>query len=119
MREKIITCITCPQSCQITLISENENIISMEGFTCKRGEEYARNEFYHPVRILTSSAKVEGAGVPLVAVRSNKPVPKELQIDCIREIHKLCLHPPIRRYDILIKNILNTGADIVATGNVL
>lgn len=119
MEEKIITCITCPQSCQITLKSEDGNLLSIEGYTCKRGEEYARNEFYHPVRILTSSAKVEGADVPLVSVRSNKPIPKELQINCIREIHKLRLHAPISRYDILIKNILNTGADIIATGNVL
>lgn len=117
MAEKKITCIVCPIGCEITVCGEGENITSIEGYTCKRGETYARNEFIHPVRILTSTAKIRGAAEPLVAVRSNKPVPKELLLDCMEEIKKLDLTAPIHRYDVLISNICNTGADIVATGN--
>ncbi|MEM1483895.1 DUF1667 domain-containing protein [Oscillospiraceae bacterium PP1C4] len=116
MQEKKIICIVCPIGCNITVQGEGDQIELMEGFTCKRGEEYARNEFIHPVRILTSTAKVEGSCVPLVPVRSNKPVPKELLFDCMNEIRKLNVKAPVYCQDVLIPNILGTGIDIVATG---
>lgn len=115
--EKEITCIICPIGCIIRVCGEGEAIASIEGHTCKRGETYARAEFRHPERILTSTAKVEGAKVPLVPLRSNKPLPKEKQMDCMKEIAALSLRAPIKRYDLLIANILGTGVDIVATGD--
>lgn len=118
--EKIITCTVCPMGCRITVKGEGERIDSVEGYTCPRGEQYARAEFVHPVRILTSTALVEGcAAGPLVAVRSSKPVPKELLAGCMEQIHALKLATPVHRYDVLIPNILGTGADIVATGEAL
>ena len=36
-------------------LDENKNILNIEGFTCKRGEEYARAEVTHPERSLTST----------------------------------------------------------------
>ncbi|MCI6640705.1 MAG: DUF1667 domain-containing protein [Pygmaiobacter massiliensis] len=120
MEEKLITCTVCPMGCRITVKGEGEKIVSVEGYTCPRGEQYARNEFVHPVRILTSTALVEGsASGPLVAVRSDKPLPKELLFDCMKEIHALHLTAPVHRKDVLIENILNTGVNIVATGEAL
>ena len=119
MEEKEITCTVCPQGCRIIVRHENGNITSIKGYTCYRGEEYARNEFIKPVRILTSTALVDGSGTPLVALRSNKPIPKDMLLHCMNAIYGLKLTAPVRRYDILIPNILNTGADIVATGEAL
>ena len=118
MAEKNITCIICPIGCEITVQGEGDRIDSITGHTCKRGEEYARSEFIHPTRILTSTAKVVGANVPLVPLRSSAPVPQELLFDCMAEIQKLEVKAPVKRYDVLIPNILGTGIDIVATGNV-
>ena len=115
MAEKRITCIICPIGCEITVCGEESRIDSIAGNTCKRGEAYARDEFIHPARILTSTVKVTGADVPLVAVRSSKPIPKELLLDCMEQIRKLEVKAPVKRYDPLIPNILGTGADIVAT----
>ena len=116
--EKKITCIICPIGCDITVRGEGDQIESVEGHTCKRGDVYARAEFIHPERILTSTAKVEHASVPLVSVRSNRPVPKEKLFDCMQQIRALTLCAPVQRYSVLISNILDTGADIVATGDV-
>jgi CxxC motif-containing protein len=118
MAEKKITCIICPIGCEITVQGEGDRIDSITGHTCKRGEEYARSEFTHPTRILTSTAKVVGADVPLVPLRSSAPVPQELLFACMAEIQKLEIKAPVKRYDVLIPNILGTGIDIVATGNV-
>lgn len=118
MAEKKITCIICPIGCEITVKGEGEEILSVEGHTCKRGETYARAEFTHPERILTTVAKVGGGSVPVVPVRSARPLPQEQLFACMDEIRKLHLQPPIHRYDVLIENVLGTGVDIVATGSV-
>ena len=118
MTEKKVTCIICPIGCEITVKGEGEKIASIEGYTCKRGEAYARSEFTHPTRILTSTAKVVGSDSPLVPLRSSAPIPQELLFACMDEIRKLEVKAPVKRYDVLIENILGTGIDIVATGNV-
>jgi CxxC motif-containing protein len=117
--EKRITCITCPLGCEISVIGEGAEIQSMSGQGCKRGEEYARNEFIHPLRILTSTVKVSGSTVPLAAIRTSKPIPKELLFPGMEEIRKLRTEAPVKRGEILLPNILGTGADIVVTGEAL
>jgi CxxC motif-containing protein len=116
MAKKNITCIICPLGCAISVEGEGENIQSLTGQGCKRGEEYARNEFIHPLRILTSSVKVTGSKVPLVAVRTNKPMAKELLFQAIAEIRKVEARIPVKRGDVIIANILGTGVDIIASG---
>ena len=116
MSEKIITCITCPIGCNIVVRGEGDTISYMEGSRCERGEEYARDEFINPVRILTTTIKVEGADTPLVPVRSDKPVPKELLFECMKIIKSVTVKAPVCRYDILVPDILGTGANICATG---
>ena len=116
MAGKRITCIICPQGCDITVDGDGDTIHSMTGHECKRGETYARDEFIHPLRILTSSVKVCGSTVPLVAVRTNKSIPKELLFHGMQEIRKVQATAPVKRGDVIISNILGTGADLVATG---
>lgn len=116
MTEKKITCIICPIGCEITVKGDGNQITSIEGYACKRGETYAQNEYICPVRMLTSTIKVEGADVPLVAVRSDRPVPKDLLMQCMEEVKKAKVTAPVFRYDILIHDILGSGINIVATG---
>jgi CxxC motif-containing protein len=119
MATKKITCITCPQGCEIIVEGEGENILSMTGQGCKRGDEYARNEFIHPLRILTSTVKLSGSSTPLLAVRSNRPIPKELLLKSMDFIRSAKAKVPIKRGTVIISNILGTGADIIAAGEAL
>ena len=116
MAEKRITCIICPQGCDILVDGDANTVRSMTGQGCKRGETYAADEFMHPLRILTSTVKVTGAAVPLVAVRTSKPIPKELLFRGIEEIRKVSAALPVKRGDVIIPDFLNTGADLIATG---
>ena len=68
------------------------------------------------MRILTSTVKVSSSNVPLVAVRTNKPIPKELLFRGMEEVRKIEAVFPVERGDVIIPNILDTGADIIATG---
>lgn len=114
--KKEIICTVCPIGCHIMAEGTKEEITSLEGFTCKRGKEYGTQEFLHPVRILTSTVKVEGED-RLVPVRSDKPIPKELLMNCMAEIRGTVVKTPINTYDVIIPAICGCDANIVATGN--
>ncbi len=114
--KKEIICTVCPMGCRITVEGEGEKIESITGHTCKRGEQYASAEFAHPVRILTTTMRLEGGKNPVIPVRSAKPVPKEKIMDCMEAIRESAAEAPVRVYDVLIENVCGTGVDIVATG---
>lgn len=115
MRKEII-CTICPIGCHISVEGEGEDIVSIKGCSCNRGIEYGKNEFSHPVRILTTTIKVAGSD-QLLPVRSSKPIPKELIMECMEEIKKKTVSGKVKRYDVIISNICGSGADIVATGS--
>ena len=113
--KKEIICTVCPRGCHIDVEGEGENVLSVTGYSCKRGLEYASAEFAHPVRILTTTVKISGVTGDLLPVRSNKPVPKEKLFDCMDQIRQANVTLPVAQYDVIIPNICGTGVDIVAT----
>ena len=116
--KKEIICTVCPMGCHILVEGEGENIISVTGNTCKRGEVYASAEFCHPVRILTTTVKTDSEKTPLVPVRSEKPLPKEKIMDCMEVIRAQEVKAPVSVYDVIVENICGTEINIVATGSV-
>ena len=115
--KKNLVCVSCPLGCSIEVEMENGEVISVTGNTCKRGDAYARSEVTHPVRSLTSTVKVEGGVHPVVPVKSAGPVPKEKMFDCMKVINSTSIKAPVKIGDVVIKNILDTGVDIVVTNN--
>lgn len=113
--KKEIICTVCPRGCHITVEGEGDTVLSVEGYTCNRGKEYASAEFAHPVRILTTTVALAGRTDELLPVRSSKPVPKEKLFDCMAVIRKATATVPVARYDVIVPDICDTGADIVAT----
>lgn len=115
MEEKIITCIICPSSCQISVTGTKSIIKSIEGYKCKRGMEYAETEYLRPVRNLTATVKANNYKSPVISVRTSKPISKELQHECMEIIKTITVDPPYYIGKIVYQNILNTGADIILT----
>jgi CxxC motif-containing protein len=119
-----IICVICPKGCHISLAEGSPDSggriapADIRGNKCKRGMTYALSEFTNPVRVLTTTVRIEGGDMPMVPVRSEKPLPKGLLMECMRTINGLTAEAPVKRGDILIKDILGTGVGIVATGNV-
>ena len=114
MKNEII-CTVCPRGCIVTIETEDKNILKTEGYSCKRGLEYAEAEIVNPVRILTTTVRVDGNINELLPVRSEKPIPKDKLIECMEAIKKTSVTLPVKQYDIIINDILNTGINIVAT----
>lgn len=110
-----LTCVACPLGCSVTVEYNDTEILTITGNTCKRGEAYAKTEMTNPTRSLTSSVKVNGGIHPVVPVKSNKPVPKTMLFDCMKVINSVSVDSPVKLGQVIIENILDTGADIVAT----
>jgi len=118
VEKKSLVCIVCPLGCNVEVELSGGQIDSLTGNKCKRGRDYAISECINPVRTLTSTAKVLDGELPLVSVKSEKPLPKKLLPECIKEINKIEVQAPVHISDRLICNILGTGINIIATCNV-
>ena len=116
--KKEIICTVCPRGCHVFVDGDGKNVISIDGYGCKRGLTYAEAEYSNPVRILTTTVKVAGKENELLPVRSNMPVPQGKLFDCMEVIKKTTAQLPVKRYDVIVKNICETGVDIVATKDI-
>lgn len=115
---KELTCINCPMGCRITVTMDGENIISIEGNTCKRGEVYARTEVTAPVRIVTTTIRVNGGTADRVSCKTREPVPKDKIFAVMNAINKAYCDAPVKIGDVLINDCAGTGIPVVATKSV-
>lgn len=118
MGKKELICIGCPLGCMITVSIEKNEVISVEGNTCIRGDKYARREVTNPTRIVTSSVIVKNGDMPLVSVKTKEDVPKSKIKECIRLLKNIEVEAPVHIGDIILQNVADTGVSIVATRNV-
>lgn len=107
-----LTCIKCPIGCRMTIKEKADGGYEVTGNLCPLGEQYAIEELTAPKRIVTTLVRVNGKVYPC---KTSTEVPKEMIFDVLNEISKIKISSA-KVGDIVIKNILNTGADIVITG---
>ena len=112
MREMI--CIVCPRGCHLKV---DEETLKVTGNSCENGENYGKNEVSHPVRTVTGSVAVEGGIHPRLAVRTDKPVPKDKMFDVMDALHAFKAKAPVKRGDILIANVCGTDANVISSRN--
>ena len=119
VENKRFTCVTCPTGCQVDVVVENGIIVSMEGNQCPKAEEFIAQELLEPMRTLTSTVRISGAKWDMLPVRTDKPIPKRLFFEVMRELAAVVLQAPVNLGDVVIKDIQGTGANIIATRNML
>ena len=112
---KVIRCIICPTGCEIQAKENQKGDIVFEGYTCKRGLEYAEQEFYEPKRILTTTIRVEDGFLPLIPVRTDKPILKDRLREALNVIARTVVKSPIKMGDVLIENILELNSNVIAS----
>ena len=114
-----LICVSCPIGCSLKVeLDEDGKVLSVTGNTCKRGEQYAVSECTNPVRVLTSTMRVKGGKLPVVPVKTSVPIPKGKMFEIMEVINCEVVDAPVRMGDVLINNVCDTGADIVATNEV-
>ena len=118
MEKKSLICIGCPMGCMLSVTLENGEVTEVTGNTCKRGDVYARKEVTNPTRIVTSTVKVSGGTLAMVSVKTKTDIPKGKIFDCVRALKTVCVKTPVHIGDVILKNVADTGVDIIATKNV-
>lgn len=114
-----LICVACPLGCPLSVeLNEKDEVVSVSGNTCPRGEKYAVDECTNPVRMLTTTVKVNGGSLPVVSVKTSKPIPKGKMFECMKVINSEVVDAPVRMGEVIICNVCDTGADIVATNEV-
>jgi CxxC motif-containing protein len=108
-------CVVCPIGCEIDVVHDGSKIISMEGNKCEKSVEFVSQELIEPMRILTTTVRIQGSRWPVIPVRTDKSVPKRLFPRIMRQLRRIKLQAPVNILDVVVGDILHTGANIIAT----
>jgi CxxC motif-containing protein len=115
--EKIV-CVLCPMGCKIKYNAVDGKIVAVEGNRCPKGLSYLEEELKEPKRIVPTSVKVVNGELPLASVKTSKPIPKRLIPKFMELVKQVQIEAPVKVGDVVMKNVLDTGADVVATRSV-
>ncbi len=114
----LLTCIICPNGCEIEVESESDGIQSLKGAACPRGKDYAEQEAFSPMRTIASSVLIEGGKLPLVSVRLDRPIPKGRIFDVMAEIQKVRLWAPVYAGEVILPRVAGLDSSVIATKTV-
>lgn len=112
---KKIICIMCPNGCELTVTLENGKFKLVSGNRCPNGARYGEQEVTAPMRMLTGTVKIIGAGLPLLPVVSRTELPKDKILAAAEELRKIVVAAPIKCGDVIIADVLGLGVDIIAS----
>lgn len=118
MERKELICIGCPLGCNLTVEMDGGKVLSVNGNTCKRGDDYARKELTDPRRIVTSTVPVAGGNLPVVSVKTASDIPKGKIRECLCALKGVTLTAPVQIGDVIVENVADTGVDVIATKSV-
>ena len=115
-KERFLTCIVCPRGCQMKVtLDDDGKPVGVEGNFCKRGVTYANDECTNPKRTVTSTVKCKSGAV--VSVKTDSTIPKGKMFEVMAEINRAVADDKVRIGDVIIENVCDTGANVVATSN--
>lgn len=118
MEVRNLTCINCPMGCALTVEMDGDEVISVSGNTCPRGEAYGRKEVTNPTRIVTSTVRVTGGAADMVSVKTKQDIPKGKIFECVKALKDVEVQAPVHIGDVIVADVAGTGAAIVATKSV-
>ena len=113
-----LICIGCPLGCPLTVEMEGNEVKSVAGNTCPRGDAYARKELINPTRIVTSTVRVNGGRLAMVSVKTESDIPKGKIFDCVKALRDVEVQAPVKIGDVIVENVAGTGVNVIATKNV-
>ena len=115
VEKRHFVCVVCPIGCEIDVAHDGSKIISMEGNKCEKSEEFVSQELIEPMRILTTTVRIEGSRWPVIPVRTDKAVPKRLFPRIMNQLKRIKLQAPVNMLDVVVGDVLHRGANVVAT----
>lgn len=119
MEKRELTCIRCPLGCAITVTLEGSTIQEITGFTCKRGEDYARKEVLNPTRTVTSVVFIDSESERMLPVKTKEDIPKDKIFEIMEALKSVRVKAPVKIGQVILENAAGTGVPVVATKDVI
>lgn len=118
MNQKKLICIGCPKGCNLTVFIDGGKVSAVDGNECKKGSIYGKEEVTNPKRMVTSTIRVKNGTQKMLPVKTASGIPKEKVFACMQVIKKIEKAAPVNIGDVIMKNIANTGVDLIAAQTV-
>ncbi|HRW24392.1 MAG TPA: DUF1667 domain-containing protein [Spirochaetia bacterium] len=115
---KELTCIECPRGCRLS-VEVDGGRAAVSGNACPKGAVWGAQEAVAPMRTLTTTVAVEGSTRKRLPVRTDGTLPLGRLLDAMEAIDPVVVRPPVRRGDVLARDLLGLGVDLVATDDLL
>lgn len=113
MMKRKITCAICPMACDIE-VSQNDGELVIEGNRCGRGYQFVQKHLKADERVVTGRCLLSGGQMNRLPVATSMEIPENLVQEVLEVIQNTRVHAPIKRGQVIIENILGTGADVIA-----
>lgn len=113
-----LACVLCPAGCELEVDQKADGELNISGYLCEKGIDFASEEILAPKRNVTTSVPMAGTDSVMVSVRLSGPVPRHLIFPVLKEIFRLRPQRPVKRGQVLIKDVLQSGVDVIATRTV-
>ena len=108
-----VICTMCPNGCHLQVDEAHDYAVT--GNRCPRGAIYGKAELTNPVRIVTSTVRIEGAARPSLPVKTAGDVPKGKMFDIVAALNDVCVQAPVHVGDVVLADVCGTGVDVVAS----
>lgn len=108
-----IQCKVCNVNCNLNIYKENNDYI-VKGNRCPRGLEFGIKEVMEPSRVLTGRVLLKNGSMSRLPVKTSDIIPSDLVNKVMEIIKSTEVSAPVNKGDVIIKNILNTGIDVIA-----
>lgn len=93
--------------------------MTVEGNNCSNGVDFAKFEFDNPTRMLTTTVRTEFNDVPVLSVRTDGEIPKEMMMEVLKEIKDVVVKTELACGDTLIEDVAETGVRVIVTSSAL
>ena len=113
--EREFICTACPKGCLLRVVMEGKDVVKMEGYTCRKGVDYGKQEATDPRRMLATTVRVENGFHPLLPVYTQKPISKAKIEAVLTALRDLRLKAPIKAQSVVLADVAGTGVDVLAS----
>ena len=115
--ESKIICVACPKGCRLRINRQGETIVVSEQ-GCKRGEQYAVQEMTDPRRMIATTVRIHSNSHSLLPVYTSAPIPKGKIQYLLKELRNIDLFAPVKMGQVVLKDVLGTGIDVLASRDI-
>lgn len=110
-----LICVCCPKGCRIDVTKEEDKTVDVKGYGCENGKAYALQESVCPMRILTTTVKINNGTLRVLPVMSEKEIPLHLWKEAMEQIRHVSADAPVSIGDTIIDDLCGTGVKLIAS----